>query len=392
MLLFIQSLLVYGMLAYLMYFFGVKAYNYQYPFGLLGFKRQGIANGLKLLLFKTYFLFPIFIFCLVASLRFQVGVDTENYKHIFYDYLSGYDRYFLLEKGEIGFKYIIDFSSFIIPTHYLYLFLLAFLQIMPLYYGLCKHRYYLPFLGIALIFSESFFSLMNIMRQGIAACILVAIVILFLEKKWIKVFFLLILAISFHKSAFIIIPIVLCIYPFQKGILDTKIQLLLFFLSFLLMDKLNVNLLSLSSFAGGAGYDVTQINGYSNLEATTKSIGPVLLLQYMTYFIAIIYSKRMAYAFNSKLFNVFYNLFLLGTCLFVIFYNDFTVQRLLYYFRLFSPIVVSALLFLLWQGEKKGDRKMFMITILLMFTYLLWELYKGTMDYPHEYVLYKFDL
>lgn len=367
----------------------MKVYSYQYPNGINGINR---LQGQKVNIFRNpNFLVPIFFFSLLASVRYKVGVDTESYKMIFYQYITGYDKCFLVDKGEWGFKFIIDITSFFSNQHYLYLFSLAAIQIGSLYFALRKQREYLPFLAVSIFLSEIFFILMNGMRQSISACLLPVMILFILEKKWLKAAMTLLIATSFHKSAVFLIPLSLSAFCLDKKILDTKWQLFLFFLSFLLIDKIPINLFSLSKFAGDAGYDDTQIIAYSSLDATSKSVGPIVLLQYVTYLIAIIYSKKMFVLFKSKFFNVVYNLFFIGLCLYLIFYNNFTVSRILYYFRMLSPIIVSASLYTLWTSSEKIDKSFFRITIILMVSYLLWELIKATTTYPNEYVLFKFD-
>lgn len=94
--------------------------------------------------------------------------------------------------------------------------------------------------------------------------------------------------------------------------------------------------------------------------------------------------------FNSRYFTTCYHLFFIGICLTLLFYNDFTIRRLLYYFDCFMPIVISASCFYLWRNKQYGTLSLLIITLLVR------TLYSGyaniTQHYNLETFLYKFDL
>ena len=78
----IQSIIVYGLIIWVMTYFGKVAYRSQYPLGLGNVNRYADSEvSLYTLFTKPYFLIPIFVFCLFAALRFRVGVDCETYKY-----------------------------------------------------------------------------------------------------------------------------------------------------------------------------------------------------------------------------------------------------------------------------------------------------------------------
>ena len=152
---------------------------------------------------------------------------------------------------------------------------------------------------------------------------------------WLKAFIILLLAISFHKSALVLLPLGIGAYVIRERFLDYRIQFLFLIVCYLLMDKVSINLLQFAQFADSAGYSESAIENYASYIGKDKSFSIVMYLHYAIYMMVIFYSKQLNKLYNSSCFNVFYNLFFIGICLQLIFYNDFTIGRLLYYLLIF---------------------------------------------------------
>ena len=75
MLLFIQSIFVYGFMILAMMHAGKYAYEHQYPDGFLGNDIYAKEKTSFLdIITKSHFIIPILVFCLFAALRYKVGV------------------------------------------------------------------------------------------------------------------------------------------------------------------------------------------------------------------------------------------------------------------------------------------------------------------------------
>ena len=86
MLLVIQSFIVYGIIIWAMSYFGKIAYKKQFPQGFNGINRlENEKRKISILFSESYFMIPILVFCFFAAVRFQVGVDCESYKKMFYE-------------------------------------------------------------------------------------------------------------------------------------------------------------------------------------------------------------------------------------------------------------------------------------------------------------------
>lgn len=387
----LQSIIVYGLIIWVMTYFGEIAYKSQYPqgYGRINMLAKSKVSIISLFT-KSYFIIPILVFCLFAAVRYRVGVDCESYKDIYYE-ISQFGVSHRAENIESGFKSLISFTNAFTSSHYVLFFILALLEIGLYYIALAKERHGLVFFGIAIILTGHYWSLMNGMRQNIAACAFVAMIPWLLDKKkWIFFVAGTILAMTMHRSALLLLPLGLMAYFLRNKIPNKYLQLAILTVSFALMNNLDIVFTDdLISFASEAGYDETEISIYTELEATQYTFGLRMILQYIVFSLVIAYSDKMYKLFNSKVFNMMYNLFFIGICLSIIFYNNFTIQRSLYYLTCFVPVVVSYFMFYLWNNKQK---LILSLTIILLLTQVIWSIYSTASSLgPFEYMLYKFD-
>ena len=391
----IQSFIVYGFMILAMMHAGIYAYHHQYPDGFLGNDIYAKEKTSFLdIITNSHFLIPILVFCLFAALRYKVGVDSVTYKEDFYDMLE--KGHFERENYEYGYILLTKFTILFSNKHYLIFAILSFLQISFLYYSMRKESYLLMFFGITIILSATFHSLMNGVRQNIAACIFVAMIPLILNKKyWIWIVPTVLAATFVHKSAILILVLSVIVYFCKEKLLNPLIQLAIVVVCFLLMDKVdNLLMQPLYELGSYGGYDEDYIENYANYISTTKNFGLRSSLNLLIYIIIILYSNKMKEFFNSKKFNAIYNLFFIGICLFLLFYNNFTINRLLYYCNIFIPIVEAYFLSYLWlnRDKDKNNITIFAISIALLSIAFSYYLYTGHIDYPAESILYKFDI
>lgn len=392
MFIFIQSIIVYGIMIWAMVYFGNIAYKKQYPQGYSGidtFSKKKLP--VAALFTNSYFLIPILVFCTFAALRYKVGVDCETYKLRYYEITSYLG--FISRDIEPAFIFLGKLTGVFCKSHYLFFFVLALLQIAPLYYAQRKTTYTLKYFGLVLM-CLTFSSLMNGVRQNIAACLFVALLPLILEKKnWIWFIIGIYLASLMHKSAYTLYLIGVIAYFFQYKILNKYIQLAILVACVIFSDKIDTGFITdrFSTLGADAGYDESAIDAYSNQEATAKSFGLVMYLRVIIYAILIWFSKNMKELFNSKTFNIQYNLYLIAIYTSILFYNNFVINRLILYIEIFIPIIIAACMFYLCNSASKKNRIYLKALTFLLFTYLLYEQYKSMVAFPMEFSLYKFD-
>lgn len=392
MLLFIQSIFVYGFMILAMMHAGKYAYEHQYPDGFLGNDIYAKEKTSFLdIITKSHFIIPILVFCLFAALRFNVGVDCESYRDDFYDMLQKgkTDR----EGYEIGYLLTIKFSLLFTNTSYLFFAILSFFQISLLYYAMRKESYLLIFYGLVMISTGFFISLMNGVRQNIAATAFVAMVPLFLNKKyWIYLLPAVFAAMLFHKSAILIIPFGFAAYFLKDKMLNRNVQLVILILCVILMGKLDNSILkNIFEYGSLAGYNEHQIEGYSELEKMDINFGFRSFILLFNYIIVILYSTKMNEFYKSEKFRFIYGIFFIGICLNHLFYTNFTIKRILFYSTVFDAIIISYLLFYLWFNKNKTNNAVFAIIIASLTLHIGFILFQATQLYPLESSLYKFN-
>lgn len=390
------SIIVYGLMMWVMDYCGNIAYKKQYPQGIDG--TDLLANkkkGFMPMLTKSYYAIPIFVFSLFSALRFRVGTDSISYKSYFYE-IQQYGRLLVEDAAEEGFIILSKLTAYFTDSHYLLFFVLAFLQIAFIYYALSKNNYALKYIGVSIMLSGFYLSLMNGVRQYIVACAFVAMIPLITEKRKWWLFVLAVFICSFmHKSAFFLLVLgLLSYFVLSRGILNIKLQLLIVAFCYIMMDKIDVSFLD-QFFALGesAGYATESIEAYTEVESTQKSFGLWAIMLLAVKIFIILYSKKIQQITkNDKVFIIMYNLFFLGTCIKTLFYNNFTLGRLSYYLVVFQPVMLSTMLFITSISKQKKDKYIFNGTIFLLVASFLYTLYTASVNLTIESTLYKFDI
>ena len=395
MLLIFQSIIVFGLMTWVMTSFGKIAYKSQYPQGFEGVDRfKNRKMSFASLLTKSYFFIPIFVFCFFSAIRYKLGTDFEGYKTYFYQ-INTWGK--VLEEGAVepGFTFIGRVTAAFTDTHYLMFFILAFLQISFIYYALRKKTYALVYIGMAIILNFTYHSMMNGVRQNIAACAFVAMIPLVLEiKKWPWFVLCVLAATLMHKSAVILLPIGLIVYLIlQRGTLSIPIQLAIVAICFIFMDKIDTSYIeNLFLLGEKAGYSTEKADAYVAQELMDKSFGAWAIISSLAHVASIIYCKKIqSWLNNDKIYIAMYNLFFLSVCIGLLFYNNFGIGRLNLYLTIFQPIIMSIMLF--YTSSKKDNLDIYVHwSVILILSIKLISLFFMMAPIAGENTLYKFDL
>ena len=329
----LQSLLVYTLLAIIMYIFAKKSFLT---------KKAG------------YQMIPIIAFILVFGLRYSVGIDWENYREIYEQELSGMSfREMLDTRYEIGFLSIVYLCQvFHMPTYMLFVCFAA-IQIIFLYHALKEDAGILPYVYLAFIFSGiAIFGFCNVIRQDIAFCIFLYALKFVRDRKFVHYVLFCALAFCFHKSAIILLPIYF-IWSRRSAIFNRPIIQIPIFIACILISFANPvqhvfkYLESMIVLVGFERYtDIVE-------DLTTNSfIGPTRITLILAYLIIFYNSQNIKKFFNSELFNRFYDLFFIGSCCYFIFLGNMMFGRITLYFTNFSFIIFGYALYYYCQQPK----------------------------------------
>lgn len=295
----LQSIIVYTSLSTFMILCGIVAANREQYKGLT----------FKLSFFHLETLLPLFAFAVIFGCRYNVGVDYPAYLE---GYLYGSDR-----ELEVLFSLVTNGMSDLGIHYALYFFLWAFIEVFLLFYTFRKQRFLFPYIAFFLIFGSYYLSMMNIIRQQLAACIFLFSLQYIDGRKCIKYYLCVLLAFLFHKSALLLL-IVYPLFSKKKDWFPTrKFQLFLYLIAVYLFANydLVVKLVSapFSLFTTVLGYE-NYIEGIlyneklNSVAQFGNNTGLGIYIQVYLSSVIIWYSNRMKEYYNDSFFLIFYSL------------------------------------------------------------------------------------
>lgn len=306
----------------------------------------------------------IMILMLLCGLRgINCGTDNVNYLYIF--------RTHNFESFEYGFIA----SYLLIPNFQLWLFLYALFTYVILFYQLKKETLYMC-LGVLIyiisttrFFPESF----NIIRQALAASIMLWAFICWKHSRKLNAFFGVIFAMLFHTSSIIAIPFFFLKYikfPFWLCAGFVVLTLILGMMH-IVNDVLQLFILGIAEFSS---FDST-----ADLATKYASYGgDTSFLNAKAMFINTVPISGMAlltYPFKidaKKAYGFYYNIFLFATLI-----GNIFIPAMVYGFRLvFSLQIVQVLVLpLAYQYYNRLGRQFLVIYLILLSVVYIYYLY-----------------
>ena len=371
----LQSILIYGLIIWIMTYNAARV-----------LRRKFLPVNFRQFITDKNIIFPILVFCFFAAIRWQVGVDCNGYIMGFYDRteIASYI------KKEWAFVYLQEFIRLISDSHIPFFFLLAFLQIFFVYYSFKDKPWILVFFASMLFLCGAYWTWMNAVRQSIVCSIFIYVVSLLSKKKWLTSILWVIIASFFHRSALILLPI-LVLFSYQKIIISNQaLQLCIVIACYLLMG-LNVTK-SFTEIVDNAlniiGYDVgSQIHLIETI--MEKSFGLRSFLVLSANMIIILFVNKMKSYYNSPHFNIMYNLYYFGVCSSLIFYGNHGIERFLMYFTCFTPIIMSSCAYYLYTHKNKLTNLLALIMLLIILSVRIFYDFYIASGLEVEYTLYK---
>lgn len=349
-------------------------------------KRNYIPNKISSFITYSNYIIPILLFCLITSIRWRVGVDCNAYMSQYYIF----NERWLVNKGELGYLSLIRFFRLIHASHVPLFFVLSFLQIFFIYYSFRNRPYVLLFFPLFLFLTGEFWVWMNGVRQVIAFCVFVYVTYLVSTKRlWIALVMILVASL-FHRSAFILLPLILIFSIPRIYIANRYIQIVLVLISCSLIGS------SVSSHFSNIIDNVMNLIGYGATQAhmtetiIEKSFGFRSILLLISNLFLIWESQRLATYYNSRHFNIMYNLYFFGFCLSLVFYGNHGIERFLMYCTCFAPVIFSYFAYYLYKHRSEMAK---LLTLVAIITFLsmrtIYEFYEASRRPAEETTLYK---
>lgn len=329
------------------------------------------------------------LYSLVIGLRYNVGRDYYGYTEWFKELrLTG--RFPV--DNDFGFiwlnKFLVEFNF----ESYALFIIIAFLQIFFLLLFLKKIPFVRTWYFYFFFTSLLFFISMNAMRQTLAFLIFACCLQFFYDKKYYTTFFLGFLAFSIHKT--VIMPFVLLPFLKFEWFKNIKIQLLLLFLSvFVLPAFFSIILDYATPFVNMLGYSYYLENLDYMKELTDENKRgdglSIFLFFFIDLFIILYYEKLKNY-FEAFNFIKFYNLYFIGLILSRIFADNFILSRIADYFISFRIIILSFLMFYIFNILKRRNSKIVRVSAVLMCFMLLLYYYKAVYNNAGDIAPFQF--
>ena len=171
----------------------------------------------KKTLLYVFFAAIIFIFLgIFKDFLANPSLDTYAYYMNFQDANTGFINFLTNSKFEIGYTVVIWLFKNVINNFYI---------TMGCFYALifCMNIYFLKYIKwnkysplLLGLYTLQMFSSYYILRSYLSICIALVTIILIYKKEYIKSFLVILLAVSFHNSALILLPVLFLNVLFEK--------------------------------------------------------------------------------------------------------------------------------------------------------------------------------
>ena len=283
----------------------------------------------------TILLFFIGLFILLALRDISVGRDLIEYKKIFERCaVLSFDRLQKLQ-WELGYTIYNKVITLVSEEYRFFLIVTAALILMPIYKLYSKETKYSFLLIVLFINMPCFLMIFSGLRQALATSIGILAFLALENKKYLLSAPLILLAICFHTSAYVL----LLLYPAFLFKLKTK-HLLIVVPVMLLIYIYRIPLLKLMISLSPERYE----EFYSDIQETGAIGMMVLFLLFSVFSFAMLDENAM-----TKRDFCLRNILLISTILQFFVPIHELVQRISYYFLIFVPIAIVSVV----QAPKK---------------------------------------
>lgn len=293
------------------------------------------------------------LYSIVFGIRYGVGTDHIAYWKIYQSALLGNDIY---QKFEPGFAALITFCTKLKLAPPFFFFIVAFLQIFFLFRIFKGKEEVLPFMAFVFMIACAWLSYSNGMRQILSFCVFAYSLQFIASKEPVKYYLCILLAISFHSSALILLlvyPILRLKYEWFSNI---KYQLIGLAIALVLM---NLNVVSsafgyLDDAIRMLGYGEYLSGRYSKKLDADVSIGLGFVINLVINVLIIVYSNKVKSLYPNSWITSAYNLFYIGLVCKYAFISSQLLGRANMYFNGFSEIFGAFTLYYMYKERRNA--------------------------------------
>lgn len=268
-------------------------------------------RGESYTVFRWDVLVPVILISFLMGMRYEVGIDWENYKEYYEEVKRGSD---LTNSGiEPAYFFLNQCIAWLQLPYQFFFFVIMLLHLLLLYKSFDQYLFLLS-LGIYFYFTTIFFTSLNIQRQTLSFCVFLFSLRYFTDRKWIPYFLCIACATLIHYSSVILFPLYFVGSKYFI-VLDKKwLQLILYVFSFFTgVYILNFILNELALYITGAKYlNTIKALGSKEMEVNT---GIGLITTTLVDVCLILYASKLSKVYYRFHFHLLFRIFFIGILL-----------------------------------------------------------------------------
>lgn len=325
-------------------------------------------------------LIAIVLFSVVFGFRYNVGLDHIAYiKNYLLTQAGGHAKEY-----EPFFKLITNFFAEEGFHYGFYFSFIAFIQILFTFKAFKNYAYILPSFCLILFLGEYALNWMNGVRQCLAICVFYY-ALRFLEyrnlKKLIYYVFWVLIASLFHKSALLLLLLVIFNWREKPLFSNPKILISIYVLFFIFANNyaasLWENYSSIFTELGYWSYDA-DFDEIDRGRTTKVATGIGVFLALINNIVLIIVNKKVKSFYNSRYLNLVFDLYYISILFACIFGTIVITGRINMYFSFLGLILQSFTLYYFYKNCKtKLNIALFSVFLLIKVALFSNSIYKG---------------
>lgn len=260
---------------------------------------------------------------IMASIRYMYGNDYASYYHNYCRIKAGNNTIF---KDEILFRILNEYS----PSFYFLIVITSIIFILCIRYLITQNigkKYAWISIFILLINPYIFLMHLSAIRQCMALCMFIVAVEFAIKKNFCGYLCMIILAICFHKSAMLLLPVYFVLYGKEIGWKRTFFILVVVLMLLFATDLSNIAMEILEVF------DDSNYNSYLSSGMGNSVRATILSSIYLMYGLLNLPDLKGKYLVYGKL-------YILSSCFAVLAYRISMLTRIQMYFEIYSIIII----------------------------------------------------
>lgn len=334
----------------------------------------------------------LFIFSFFSGVRWNVGVDHLSYLKEYNFYAK--NGYFERENIEIGYKFIVQALTALGFSAIAFFVTFAFMQFSLIYYRFRNDRYLYPFLGFLIVCGPTYLSMMNGMRQWLAACIFISATYFITQKiSFVKYAICILIATAFHQSAIILLPI---FFLTNRNLFRNKYLNLSLLIGSLIIGSIPMwyeNMEQIAPLLSFIGYDrYAERLDFLLEDSSNMTFGARRMIILFLQILVVVFTPVLSKQFKNRGYMLFFNLFMIHAVWFNLFSKASHIfLRPILYFDFFVVVLLAYLMYYLKFIANKNYKifLLYWVIIVVSISYLLISCISGLSE-PNDFTNYKF--